>query len=215
MLEGVLVTVCDTLEVLTTVGEFDAYGFLVSNFASPPDTFIVHHEPGSAGHTRYSYTPVVGDTIAGLTGVFRYRREAYRLMPRADFDFNTYDTYCGGGGGCDYVVGDVNGSSSYNGLDITYGVSYFKGGNDPMCPIGSCPIPPCNTFFYCGDVNASCSYNGLDITYGVSYFKGGAGPMPCADCPPVSSATGFEKSTPVETGTTLKNAVPRKDISGK
>jgi hypothetical protein len=88
------------------------------------------------------------------------------------------------GGDCDYVTGDVNGSDSYNGLDITYGVSYFKGGSDPICPFGSCPIPPCDAFFYCGDVNASCSYNGLDITYGVAYFKGGPGPLPCPDCPP-------------------------------
>jgi hypothetical protein len=87
--------------------------------------------------------------------------------------------------GCPYVTGDVNGSNSYNGLDITYGVSYFKGGNDPFCPHGSCPIPPCDAFFYCGDVNGSCSYNGLDITYGVAYFKGGPGPIPCADCPPI------------------------------
>ena len=87
--------------------------------------------------------------------------------------------------GCDYTVGDVNGSDSYNGLDITYGVAFFKGGPDPMCPYGSCPIPPCDAFFYCGDVNASCSYNGLDITYGVAYFKGGPGPMNCADCPPI------------------------------
>ncbi len=90
--------------------------------------------------------------------------------------------------GCDYVVGDVNGSDSYNGLDITYGVAFFKGGADPMCPYGSCPIPPCDVFFYCGDVNGSCSYNGLDITYGVAYFKGGPDPIPCADCPPVEIA---------------------------
>ncbi|UCC78677.1 MAG: carboxypeptidase regulatory-like domain-containing protein, partial [Candidatus Zixiibacteriota bacterium] len=86
------------------------------------------------------------------------------------------------GAGCDYIVGDVNGSDSYNGLDITYGVNYFKGGPDPMCP--ACPIPDCNTWFYCGDVNGSCSYNGLDITYGVAYFKGGPGPIFCVDCPP-------------------------------
>ncbi|UCC81070.1 MAG: VCBS repeat-containing protein, partial [Candidatus Zixiibacteriota bacterium] len=86
--------------------------------------------------------------------------------------------------GCDYVTGDVNGSDSYNGLDITYGVAFFKGGSDPMCPYGSCPIPPCDAFFYCGDVNGSCSYNGLDITYGVNYFKGGSDPIPCGDCPP-------------------------------
>lgn len=84
--------------------------------------------------------------------------------------------------GCDYAVGDGNGSGSYNGLDITYGVGYFKGGATPLC--GDCQ--PCNSFYYCGDVNASCSYNGLDITYGVAYFKGGPGPMPCIDCPPVN-----------------------------
>jgi len=33
------------------------------------------------------------------------------------------------GGDCDYVPGDVNGSDSYNGLDVTYGVNYFKGGS--------------------------------------------------------------------------------------
>ncbi|UCE67539.1 MAG: hypothetical protein JSU85_05875 [Candidatus Zixiibacteriota bacterium] len=88
--------------------------------------------------------------------------------------------------GCEYVVGDVNGSDSYNGLDITYGVAFFKGGADPICPFGSCSIPPCDTFFYCGDVNGSCTYNGLDITYGVAYFKGGSDPIPCPDCPPMN-----------------------------
>ncbi len=89
--------------------------------------------------------------------------------------------------GCEYVVGDANGSDSYNGLDITFGVAFFKGGGDPMCPYGSCPIPPCDAFFYCGDVNGSCNYNGLDITYGVAYFKGGPSPVPCADCPPTET----------------------------
>jgi hypothetical protein len=87
-----------------------------------------------------------------------------------------------GGSGCDYVVGDVNGSSSYNGLDITYGVAFFKGG--PVPPY-ECECTPGNTWYVAGDVNNSCSYNGLDITYGVAFFKGGPDPMPCEDCPPV------------------------------
>ncbi|MHC4707885.1 MAG: hypothetical protein ACYS8I_12470, partial [Planctomycetota bacterium] len=92
---------------------------------------------------------------------------------------------------CDYFVGDINGSNSYNGLDITYGVNHFKGiGPDPQCPFGSCPIPPCDAFFYCGDVNGSCNYNGLDVTYGVNYFKlGSPAPNPCADCPPVGPSS--------------------------
>lgn len=82
--------------------------------------------------------------------------------------------------GCDYAVGDVNGSSNYNGLDITYGVAFLKGGSEPLCDL--CPL--CPDWFYCGDVNGSCNYNGLDITYGVAYFKGGADPIPCGECPP-------------------------------
>jgi hypothetical protein len=81
---------------------------------------------------------------------------------------------------CDYVVGDVNGSDSYNGLDITYGVSFFKGG---PAPTYECECPPHGTWYVPGDVNGSCSYNGLDITYGVAYFKGGPDPIPCPDCP--------------------------------
>ena len=81
---------------------------------------------------------------------------------------------------CSYTVGDVNGSANYNGLDITYGVAFFKGGNPPLCDY----CQHCPDWHYCGDVNGSCNYNGLDITYGVAYFKGGADPIPCADCPP-------------------------------
>jgi hypothetical protein len=109
--------------------------------------------------------------------------ECIALSGTWDPDLNCRDNPCPPPG-CDYVMGDVNGSDSYNGLDITYGVNYFKGGSDPMCPLGSCSIPPCDAFFYCGDVNGSCSYNGLDITYGVSYFKGGSEPIYCMDCPP-------------------------------
>jgi hypothetical protein len=89
--------------------------------------------------------------------------------------------------GCDYVVGDVNGSDNYNGLDITYGVNFFKYGSpDPLCI--DCPL--CPGWWYCGDVNASCNYNGLDITYGVNYFKyGSPGPVPCVDCPPIEGPT--------------------------
>ena len=89
-----------------------------------------------------------------------------------DEGLNCTDDPCSSGG-CDYAVGDVNGSDSYNGLDITYGVAFFKGGSDPLCPA----CPPCAGFFYCGDVNGSCTYNGLDITYGVAYFKGGPSPI--------------------------------------
>jgi hypothetical protein len=88
-------------------------------------------------------------------------------------------------GGCSYTPGDVNGSGVFNGIDITYMVAFFKGGNAPTV---SCTCPPNGTFFVAGDVNASCGFNGLDVTYSVSYFKGGAFPVPCPDCPPAGIA---------------------------
>ncbi|UCE67336.1 MAG: hypothetical protein JSU85_04795, partial [Candidatus Zixiibacteriota bacterium] len=86
---------------------------------------------------------------------------------------------------CDYVVGNVNGSDNYNGLDVTYGVAYLKGGNPPLCE----PCSLCPDWHYCGDVNGSCNYNGLDITYGVAYLKGGARLITCEDCPRRDGAT--------------------------
>jgi len=84
-------------------------------------------------------------------------------------------------GGCDYVVGDANGSETFTGLDVTYSVRFFKGGPPPTF---LCECTPGNSWYVTGDVNGSCSFTGLDITYMVRYFKGGAGPIPCPDCPP-------------------------------
>lgn len=83
---------------------------------------------------------------------------------------------------CDYVFGDANNDGYFNGLDVVYSVSYFKG-------FGSPPPTDC----YCGvhgfygsnaDANGDCLLNGLDIVYSVSALKG-TGPMPlgCPDCP--------------------------------
>jgi len=91
--------------------------------------------------------------------------------------------------GCDYVVGDVNNSGDLNGLDVSYAVSYFKGGPAPSY---DCECTSGNTWYVSGDVNASCFFNGIDVTYLVAYLKGGSGPQPCADCPPLSVITKFE-----------------------
>jgi hypothetical protein len=86
---------------------------------------------------------------------------------------------------CQYTTGDINGNGAFNGIDVTYGVTYFKGGN----------LPPytclCNgsTWFVAGDVNGNCVFNGIDITYAVAYFKGGAAPIPCPQCPPADMTT--------------------------
>ena len=93
-------------------------------------------------------------------------------------DMGAYYYYISGS--CNYVSGDINGSGVANGVDVTYGVSYFKGGVNP--PI-SCICGSHGTLFVAGDVNGDCNFNGIDIAYYVSYLKGGASLRYCSDCP--------------------------------
>jgi hypothetical protein len=149
------------------------------------DWYVIASGGGEMSSTNYNVNGTAGQGIVGTSSSPSYTIQSGYWVGAGV-----------GPGGCDYAVGDINGSSTYNGLDITYGVTFFKYGSPaPQCPFGSCPIPPCDAFYYCGDVNASCNYNGLDITYGVGYFKYGApAPDPCGYCPPsgliVTSAPG-------------------------
>ena len=81
---------------------------------------------------------------------------------------------------CDYIAGDVNNSSVFNGIDVVYAVGYFKGA----------PPPPYSCYchgyvwYVAGDFNGDCQFNGLDITRIVGHLKGFWGPGWCPDCPP-------------------------------
>jgi hypothetical protein len=92
-----------------------------------------------------------------------------------------------GPAGCQYVPGDINGNGAANGIDVTFGVAYFKGGTQPPIDCGT-PVGPCpqaSPFFAAGDVNGNCAFNGIDITFFVSYLKGGQPALLyCPDCPP-------------------------------
>jgi hypothetical protein len=89
---------------------------------------------------------------------------------------------------CNYVPGDINGNGSANGIDVTYGVAYFKGGNPPAAVCLDCPNPG-QTLFGAGDVNGNCQFNGIDITFYVSYLKGSQPQLRYCDlCPPSAMA---------------------------
>ena len=149
------------------------------------DKYVIGGGGGEMSSTGYSVNGTVGQPVIGPSSSTGY-------VLNAGFWTGGGAT---GGSGCDYAVGDVNNSGGYNGLDITYGVNFFKGGSAPPY---ECECTPGNTWFVSGDVNSSCSYNGLDITYGVNYFKGGSGPIPCSDCPPVVIASSLAgKELPV------------------
>lgn len=82
---------------------------------------------------------------------------------------------------CHYTPGDVNDSGNFDGLDVVYSVSFFKGGQAPPY---QCECTYNDTWFVSGDVNQSCNFNGLDVTYMVYYLKGGPSLQFCPDCPP-------------------------------
>jgi hypothetical protein len=134
------------------------------------DWWVIASGGGHSQSGSYQLDGTIGQPIAGQSSSASYRIEAGFWVGAAPL-----------GSVCDYVVGDANGNGAFNGLDVTYGVSYFKGGPPPPY---ECECTPGNTWYIAGDVNASCNYNGLDITYAVSYFKGGPLPHPCANCPP-------------------------------
>ena len=179
--EGVFVALCDSFVI--TSDSVDPYGFMIHSLSSPNDSIIVHRQPPQ--HTRYNYVPVEGVTIRGLAGVYRFQRDQFRIMPRFDADFNSFDTWCGGGPGCDYVAGDINNNGEANGVDVSYGVNYFKGfGPPPPVICFDCPAVGEN-LFGAGDVNGNCGFNGVDITYFVNYLKGiGPALTFCPACPP-------------------------------
>jgi predicted glutamine amidotransferase len=86
--------------------------------------------------------------------------------------------------GCNYIPGDANGSGVFNGIDVTYSVSYLKGMSPP--PVDICPCPYHGLLYAAADANGDCLFNGLDVVYSVNYLKTGRRrPIGCPDCPPI------------------------------
>lgn len=144
----------NTLVGVDTTDEYGAYEFILN-----PGVY-------STLYTKFSY---LDSTITDIV-----------INPNDTAEVNVILTFQHQ---CDYYVGDVNGSWNYNGLDVTYGAAFFKGGYPPFgC---YCECTPGNWWYVCGDVNGDCQYNLLDITYAIAYYKGGPPPIPCPDCPPI------------------------------
>ncbi|UCE66500.1 MAG: carboxypeptidase regulatory-like domain-containing protein, partial [Candidatus Zixiibacteriota bacterium] len=121
--------------------------------------FKTANDSSLIGDTVYCFTegldPAIGGPIFGGADAVTLYYPVHHFSPLYFSDE---------AGNCFYTIGDVNGSWSYNGLDIIYAVNYFKGGSPPPY---DCECTAGNTWYVVGDVNASCDFNGLDITYGV------------------------------------------------
>ena len=100
-------------------------------------------------------------------------------------------------GGCRYMPGDINGNGAVNGIDVTFSVTFLKGGDEPL---DQCDCPPNGMLYVAGDVNSNCAFNGIDITFLVAFLKGLQPSLGwCEDCPPsgpTSAPPGTEMPTP-------------------
>jgi hypothetical protein len=134
------------------------------------DWYVIGSGGGHSASGSYQLDGTIGQPIVGQSSSPNYRIDAGFWVGAGP-----------AGPGCPYVPGDVNGNGVANGIDVTYYVSYLKGG--PAPPI-SCDCPPHGALYVAADANGNCATNGIDVTYMVSYFKGGPPLMFCADCPP-------------------------------
>lgn len=92
-------------------------------------------------------------------------------------------------GTCYYMPGDINGNDQANGIDVTYGVGFFKGGMAPADTCRDCPAVG-QDLMAAGDVNGNCSFNGVDLTYYVAFLKGYQEALGwCQSCPPAPLAS--------------------------
>jgi len=84
-----------------------------------------------------------------------------------------------------YVVGDFNGSGTFNIADIVESFSNLKTGLPDPALLCECPPGSGNEWAVAMDVNGSCGFNVADIVSGFSYLKTGSPePTPCGICPP-------------------------------
>jgi hypothetical protein len=136
------------------------------------DWYVIGSGGGHAQSSSYQLDGTIGQPIVGASSSSNYILDAGFWVGAAPAS------------GCNYLLGDINGNGQTNGIDVTYGVSFFKGGNPPPITCPMCPEP--NPFYAAGDVNGNCAFNGIDITYFVGYLKGGPALRSCADCPQAS-----------------------------
>ncbi|MEE9555228.1 MAG: C25 family cysteine peptidase [candidate division Zixibacteria bacterium] len=91
----------------------------------------------------------------------------------------------GGGPMCDYIVGDYNGSESFNVADVIAAFSKLKTGAPVASYLCECPFGSGNIWAVAMDLNNSCNFNIADVIAGFSKLKVGfPEPVPCEDCPP-------------------------------
>jgi hypothetical protein len=178
----------DTTELDVVMDEYGAIGGTVSDtLGSPIDGVIVTDiNTGYADTTQANGEYLLTRLVPGLHDI-SFLHTIYGTATIENVIVNSGQTTVlnvtlDGLPLCNYVVGDVNNSSSLNVLDPLYGMYYFMGGADPPylceCTVG-------NEWTVACDANGNCVFNGLDLAAMYDYFRHYSSEVtPCPDCPP-------------------------------
>jgi hypothetical protein len=159
------------------------------------DWWVIGSGGGTSTSPSYQLSGTIGQPIVGVSSSSNYTVEA-----------GFWVGFPAGPELCAYLKGDINNVPPANGIDITYGVSYLKGGNPPPVRCDMCPQPA--PFYAAMDVNGTCNTNGIDITYFVSFLKGGSALMFCPTCPP-EGMMGAPPVVPALSPVSVPNLTPR------
>ncbi|MEE9553685.1 MAG: hypothetical protein V3W18_05255, partial [candidate division Zixibacteria bacterium] len=125
------------------------------------DWYVIASGGGHAESENYKADGTIGQPIVGQSSSENYGVES--------------GFWVGGGGGgspCGfYVVGDYNGSTSFNVADIISAFSKLKTGTPDAALFCECPTGSGSPWAVAMDVNNSCGFNVADIISAFSKLK--------------------------------------------
>jgi len=179
MSDGAIVTYQETLDAVNDVTKairVDIDGNLVWD----PSPVMMASTPSEKLHLAIGQNPV-GQVIAAWGDNRNDPGDIYLQNINPDGTLGAYGT-----GGCSYIIGDFNGSGTFNISDIIDSFSKLMTGAPEPALLCECPPGSGNFWAVAMDVNNSCGFNIADIVIAFSKLMTGLPELiPCAACPPL------------------------------
>jgi len=139
------------------------------------DWYVIGSGGGHSQSSSYQLDGTIGQPIVGTSSSSNYIVESGFWVGAGE-----QGSICG-----PYIIGDYNGSNSFNVADIIAGFSKLKIGQPDPALLCECPPGSGNSWAVAMDVNNSCGFNVADIISAFSKLRTGSPELiPCALCPP-------------------------------
>ena len=142
------------------------------------DRYVIASGGGHAESENYQADGTIGQPIVGQSSSENYGLESGFWVGGGQVSGSP----CGF-----YVIGDYNGSESFNVADIIAAFSKLQTGLPDAALLCECPPGGGNIWAVAMDVNGNCSFNVADVIAGFSRLQTGSPELAaCELCPPGS-----------------------------